>query len=265
MSDDSYNPLAKSPEQQPYPRRPWGIPASILILILVFGVIQFVAGFIVFFLPQLLGMNSIARDEWLVNSPLSTLLLIIIYQALGTGVLIWFLRHKKASPRDVLALHRPKWIDIAYTIVGWLVYFVAFVAAISVLQVFTGINTQQEQAIGFSPSQGIIGLIMAFIGLVILTPLFEEVFFRGFFYGTLRSRGLSMVWATLITSLIFAALHLMGAVSGGLLWIGFVDTLILSFVLCYVRERSGRLWASIGIHAIKNALAFASIFILSAR
>ncbi|MGH7237402.1 MAG: CPBP family glutamic-type intramembrane protease [Candidatus Saccharimonadales bacterium] len=40
-----------------------------------------------------------------------------------------------------------------------------------------------------------------------------------------------------------------------------VDTFILSTVLCYLREKTGRLYAGIGVHALKNFVAFAALFL----
>jgi len=47
-----------------------------------------------------------------------------------------------------------------------------------------------------------------------------------------------------------------------LLWIAALDTFILSFVLIYLKEKTGSLWPPIGLHMLKNSLAFISIFIL---
>ena len=70
------------------------------------------------------------------------------------------------------------------------------------------------------------------------------------------------VWAIIITSLIFASPHLLESGSGGLLWIAGIDTFVLSLVLCWVREKTGRLYAGMGIHALKNTVAFISLFLL---
>ena len=85
---------------------------------------------------------------------------------------------------------------------------------------------------------------------------------RGFLFGALR-RSTGFWISAAITSVIFASLHLGGGEQGaGLLWIAAIDTFILSLALCYLREKTGRLWASIGLHAIKNGVAFVALFIL---
>ncbi|MEK7153780.1 MAG: CPBP family intramembrane glutamic endopeptidase, partial [Patescibacteria group bacterium] len=124
---------------------------------------------------------------------------------------------------------------------------------------------EQEQALGFTRGISGTGLVMAFVSLVILPPLAEEIIFRGFLYGTLRANKVRAGVAILVTSLIFGSLHLFGAAEGGLLWIAFVDTFILSLVLCYFREQNGTIWASVGIHALKNGFVFLNLFIINAH
>jgi hypothetical protein len=95
---------------------------------------------------------------------------------------------------------------------------------------------------------------MAFVSLVLLPPIVEEIVFRGFVFTGLRKK-MKFTAATIITSLLFAGPHLLAS-SEGLLWVAGVDTLVLSFVLCYLRERTGALWAPMAVHGLKNALAF---------
>ena len=40
---------------------------------------------------------------------------------------------------------------------------------------------------------------------------------------------------------------------------------VLSLVLIYLREKTGSLWASITLHAIKNGVAFVALFALHGR
>ena len=49
--------------------------------------------------------------------------------------------------------------------------------------------------------------------------------------------------------------------SSGILWVAGLDTFILSMVLVFVREKTDSLYASMGIHMVKNFLAFASLFL----
>jgi membrane protease YdiL (CAAX protease family) len=79
---------------------------------------------------------------------------------------------------------------------------------------------------------------------VIMAPVAEEVIFRGYFYGVIRSYG-GRLPALLTSSLLFAAIHVH---LPSLLGLG-----ILAIILCMVYERTGSLWASIAMHAAFNA------------
>jgi membrane protease YdiL (CAAX protease family) len=92
----------------------------------------------------------------------------------------------------------------------------------------------------------------------------EEILFRGFLYSGLK-KSLPKIWAVLLTCTIFAAPHLLEGGSSGLLWVAGIDTFILSLVLIWLREKTGRLYASMGLHALKNFIAFASLFLLHAH
>jgi uncharacterized protein len=72
--------------------------------------------------------------------------------------------------------------------------------------------------------------------------------------------GLRMVWrfwpAVLVTSLFFGAAHLEFGSGGPLVWAAAIDTFILSAVLCFLRERTGALYAGIAVHMLNNLIAF---------
>ena len=49
------------------------------------------------------------------------------------------------------------------------------------------------------------------------------------------------------------------------LWIGALDTFILSLFLVFLREATGNLWAGITLHATKNLVAFITLFIIGVK
>lgn len=86
------------------------------------------------------------------------------------------------------------------------------------------------------------------IAVVVLAPFFEELFFRGFMYASLRGK-LSVTWAALIGGSLFAAIHpLYGATSWNL-----VPVLALGGVaMCLLYEKTGSLWPPIAFHFWMN-------------
>ncbi len=145
--------------------------------------------------------------------------------------------------------------DIVYVLAGYGVYFVASIVVVGLSAILLpGIDLDEKQNVGFENVQGGIELGLAFVVLVVLAPLVEEVVFRGFLFGRLRKKTNFFVSAFL-TSLAFAVVHLQLNVG--------IDVFVLSIILCYLREKTGAIWASVCVHMMKNALAFAVIFLYS--
>lgn len=254
MSDDSSNRIGKNnnnaPENSKAPKGSWGPVSAVLVAGGAFIGAQALAlsaliaiGFFFGGLPETWASNVSGQFYFVLLSDLFILLI------------IWaFLRSRGADWRNVGFRRGPKWLDLGFAGAGYVVYFVLSLVAVAVAGYLTNINLEQQQEHGFDVLLSNADKIMAFISLVVLPPLVEEIVFRGFVFTGLRKK-LTFVWATLITSVLFAAPHLLAS-SVGLLWVAGLDTLVLSFVLCYLRERTGALWAPIAVHAFKNGLAF---------
>lgn len=246
-----------------WPPLPWGPVAATILTILVFFILQQVAAVIVVLLPHILGWDALRADSWAIQSPLASFIYVVIAEGLIMTSLFWFLSYKQYPFAKAVGLDRPRWLYVGYVLLGCVVYYALFALSLLAAQ-FLPIDLDQEQSLmGFQYNDNSSTLAMAFISLVVLPPLVEEIIFRGFFYGTLRSARVSILATTFITSVIFASLHLFGSANGGLLWIAALDTFVLSVVLCQLRERTGSIWPGIGVHAVKNALVFVNLFILT--
>jgi len=104
-----------------------------------------------------------------------------------------------------------------------------------------------EQALSKTSSGGLnISLVVLLVfTLVVLAPVCEEIFFRGYLYPALRNR-MNMQPAMILNSLIFAAVHFE--------LIGFLPRLVLAYGLCYVYEKNRTIAAPIVGHALYNGL-----------
>ncbi|MCE5277062.1 MAG: type II CAAX endopeptidase family protein [Planctomycetaceae bacterium] len=87
---------------------------------------------------------------------------------------------------------------------------------------------------------------MAIILAVVLAPLTEEIFYRGLIQTALR-RHLKAWPAIMLTAVLFAAMHLDMPNSVPAM-------LVFGMALGYQYERTGRLWASIVMHLLFNAV-----------
>ena len=81
---------------------------------------------------------------------------------------------------------------------------------------------------------------------VFIAPFCEEVFFRGFVFPGLR-RGMSVGWAILISSLLFAIAH----TDPG----SFPVLFIIGLALAFLRWRTRSIWPSILLHSLNNGVA----------
>lgn len=264
MLKDSSKLAVESRAAQPG-RVGWSSVTAVVLVLVSFLVIPVIVQLLLVAVPQILGWDRARAEDWLLNAPLSNFLYVLATEALTVGMLIGFARYKRIAFRVMTALGKPRWRDVGHAFLGALVYLGIFAIVLAVLQQFINLNTDQKQALGFTQGIGGVQLLMAFVSLVILPPIAEEIIFRGFLYGTLRKNGFKAWPAILCTSLFFAALHLFGAAEGGLLWSAFVDVFSLSVVLCYLREQNGTIWASMGVHALKNGLVFLNLFIIHAH
>lgn len=164
------------------------------------------------------------------------------------------IRNSAQDLAKILAIgKRPKISMLMYLVVGYGVYFLLSIVFLLIAQsVIPGFSVDQEQNVGFDQLGSRFEYVMAFIALVVLAPIVEEVIFRGFLFTQVR-KNLHFWWTALIVSIVFGLIHLQ--------WNVGVDVFALSLVLCYIREKTGTIWAGIGIHMLKNLLAYTILFL----
>ncbi len=198
--------------------------------------------------------------NWLTNSITAQFLFILFAEVLVVFGVYLFVKRYKDGLRAI-GLRKPKWEDPVYGLIALPVYFGIYILAVIVVaHVIPGLNINEKQQIGFNHVSGVREMIMTFISLVILPPIAEEILFRGLIYSSLKKK-LPVYAAAIATSLLFAVGHLPEGGSAGPLYIAALDTFILSLVLIYLREKTGRLWASMTLHALKNGVAFFLIYV----
>lgn len=95
--------------------------------------------------------------------------------------------------------------------------------------------------------------------VIFLVPIVEELLFRGYLQSYLR-RFLNPFFSIGITSLLFAFAHF--SMQQGLSNIQLIPSLfILSCFLGFIVERQRSIWASIGLHALFNAVTVTILFL----
>lgn len=252
------------PDQTPVNKKsviPWNPIIAIVFVVSIFYASQIIGGLFVSIYPAFQHWSDARATAWLNSSVIAQFSYILIAEIIVLLSVRWFLRLYKCS-WSTIGLRRPRASDIRYGLLAVLPYYFLYFVTISVANsLIPGLDVNQEQQIGFRNVTGSLPLLLTFISLVILPPLTEEILVRGFLYSSLK-KGLPLLWAAIVTSLVFAAAHLPEGGAAGPLYVAAIDTFVLSLVLIYLREKTGSLWASITLHAIKNGTAFVLLFIV---
>jgi uncharacterized protein len=90
------------------------------------------------------------------------------------------------------------------------------------------------------------------VALVVIAPVAEEIFFRGFVFAGLRAR-YDWKWAAVISAAGFAAVHLSLAF--------FVPAFIMGIALAYLYAKSGSILPGMIVHVVMNAAAVAAVYL----
>lgn len=226
----------------------WGPRAALLISLLAYIMSQVIL-IVPIVIIKLAGNNQ--DFNTLLNESAWLQLTLTGVSAVGLLAVLWlFLKSRKLGFK-ALGFRKLKLQDFGWLAVAIFVYYLVLIVSLSVASHVPGFNADQAQDVGFD---SVVGwqLGLAFIGLVVLPPLAEEMLFRGFMY-----RGLASKWpkiiSALITSALFGLVHFQ--------WNVGLDVFILSLVLIALYEKTKNLWMCVFLHATKNFLAFLALFV----
>ena len=156
----------------------------------------------------------------------------------------------------------PTWTDIGLAPVGFVIATLLAGVLLAIFShYFPWFNATQVQDVGFNTYLVGFDRLVAFITLVMIAPIAEELIFRGWLYGKLRSMlsseisdVASMVVSIFLVSLLFGIIHMQ--------WNVGVNVFAMSIVLCGLREITGTIYAGILMHMIKNGVAFWVLYVL---
>jgi len=189
---------------------------------------------------------------------------VAVFNAVGAAVIYglsillviglpWLIK-KRPTTKEELGLQRlPRWMDLVWAPAGMVAYLIlTTIVSTIAAQVLTFVDQEQVQDTGFAQIASQPEYLIAFLSLVIVAPIAEEILFRGYLLGKLRKY--ASLWVSiLITSLLFAIVHFQ--------WNVGIDVFVLSIVMCLLRVYTGSLWPSILLHMLKNGVAFYFLFI----
>jgi len=222
------------------PRLPWGFgfaafAVAILITILLAGIAAAVAGV----------------EPGKEQSATFTIVATVIQDAALVAAAILFAA-LIARPR---AWHFGLRRTALWPAVGWAALgIVSFYVFAGIYGAIVDPDAKQRITESLGADKGALGLIVAGCVVMILAPLAEEFFFRGFLYRTLRGR-FSVVGAALVDGLVFGFVHYSFDGLDQLLILP--PLMALGLIFCLVYEQTGSIWPVVAMHAFNNAVAYA--------
>lgn len=199
------------------------------------------------------------------SSVLTTILAALGYLfALGLALGVPALMARRFVDKSTLGIERlPSWSDIGLGILSVLPYYLISAAVLYLgMEIFTIIDPNVGQDVPFKDLTLRIEYLVAFVTLVVMAPLAEELLFRGYFMGRMGER-IGKWLAVIVSALVFGFMHLLAPTESGIVlqWGAAADTFAMGLVAGILRNLSGSIWAGVLLHSIKNAVAFYFLFI----
>ncbi len=220
--------------------RRWSFTHVLLVLACIAGALALATQLV----PIAAGQNPLVPGLWRMAC------------GLGAGCALAALFARKLEPEGLRALGFPRGRQFEAAVTGWTVYLLFLPGLVGLMLAWSWILARVDPSIGVQPALRWAGELApgerwpaVLLGVLVL-PFFEELLFRAFLQPLLvqllRERlGLAL------TALCFALLH--GTAAG-------VPIFAFALLLGGLMLRTQRLVASWSVHALHNALVFATVF-----
>jgi membrane protease YdiL (CAAX protease family) len=209
---------------------------------------QFLAAFVA--LPLLMLFPRAAGTGTLSN-PYSFFLLVLVGDLALVGFVYILLVSRGVSSWSDMGLAGG---NKAGAIVHGIFYGVLFIlisGGIGIMLQLLGVNSNQASQYPLQQA-GTGGRIAIWLAGVVLAPVSEEIFFRGYVFRAMSARK-GFIKGLIFSSCLFALVHLDVA--------SFLPLAAGAAVLAIGYRRTGSLWTSIVAHALNNAFAFALLML----
>ncbi len=192
-------------------------------------------------------------DKGVETTTAENFIYVVLFELFALGMVLLLMKWRKHKLEWLGLGSLPKPRDMWLVLPAAGVYIIVAVASFVVIELLqTGVDLNQSQSVGFESASGFMQIGLAFLSLVILTPLTEEVLMRGFMFRNLN-RVFGFTVAALVSAAVFGLLH--GQVNL------FIDTFVLGLVLAWLVNKTNSLWPAIGLHMLKNSIAFLYLFV----
>ncbi len=176
------------------------------------------------------------------------LALTVLQGVILCGTALFFANRIKRPKAWHFGLRRaPFWPSVGWALLGMTAFFIF---AILYTQLVAP-DGEQSVTEDLGADESNLKMVLAGIVVVVVAPIGEEFFFRGFFYRSLRSR-LGILAAATVDGIVFGLIHYSGSETLELIPV----LAFLGFVFCLVYERTKTLYTVIALHALNNSIAY---------
>lgn len=238
----------------------WSPLESVGIVLAIYFGAQIIGSALAYIVPLTQGLSGEKAFVWLDQNVYGQFIFIGLIEFVSIYLLYFFLKRRRSNLAAIGLSRKPRFSDGGMALLGFGAYIVIFLVNITIATKLThSINLDQKQQVGFHNPVSY-QLPIVFMSLVIFPAVTEELLVRGFLYSGLK-KSLPKYAAVIIASALFGIAHLQAGSGEPLLWSAAVDTFSLSLVLIYLKEKTGSLWAPIGLHMLKNSIAFYVLFL----
>ncbi len=230
----------------------WGPIAAVLYGIVAYLGPQIIVGLLIGIAIGVFGLS--AESSWLGEdaSIFAKATLVTVFSA-ATLTLLWLYVRTRGGLKALGIRGIPlKQYWLLLLAIG--IYLIGMITALSLTKaLLPGVDLEEEQITGFENAGGFVQLLLVGLALTVIVPVTEEVLFRGFLFKGLATK---MSWpiAAVISSILFGLAHLQLNVG--------IDTFVFGMVASWLVVRTNSVVPAILLHVIKNALAFAFVFVI---
>lgn len=213
----------------------WGIKELVLLLLVEFGL---VIGGIKFIVQPFVSQwfNNDLYAGTFIGLIMAIVLVVSIYLiALRPNRLTW-------GEVGVRAFDSKRWKLI---IIGTIILMIG-VVVITLITSFIGNTWENSKTEAIQQNLSVQGILIALVSAAVISPIYEEIFYRGFLFRWFRTR-LGFGGAALLSSFIFSIVHIP---TYNVIPVAFFSGIIFA----YSYEKTSSIWPAVIIHGLSNGI-----------
>ncbi|MBD2464801.1 CPBP family intramembrane metalloprotease [Oscillatoria sp. FACHB-1407] len=233
--------------------KPWGLWATLGFSLVVLGVflvtqtLVFLA-FLSFKISQEPALSPDMVAGGLQNNGFVLAIATLISAPICIAVIVGIIKlRKRPTIYEYLGLKRPSKRQLA----EWCLIAILCIVALDLLKSFVDVPVIPPFVMEAYETAYFLPLF--YFAIIVMAPLFEEVFFRGFLFQGLRHSSLKVGGAIVLPSAFWAMIHVQYD------WLDIGIIFILGLLLGYARYRTTSLYVPLAMHALNNLLALLQV------